>query len=163
MRFPKSMNNFISGLLLGFLIYWFIFFFIVAVKNFETEREAIIYFILGGPPTWIIVGVIIIIQFISKLVKKVKYKALVINKSDNKIYYTNSNWDSDEMYEDSGIVWLFSTEAGKREFEEIKLKYAKYWNKKFLNTDTINIRYCPKIVWKRYSKYKIKNKELQEE
>lgn len=150
------MNNFISGLLLGFLIYWFIFFFIVAVKNFETEREAIIYFILGGPPTWVMVVAMIIIQFISKLVKKVKYKALVIDKSNDKIYYIDSKWDSEEKYENNEIVWLFSTEIGRKEFKEIELKYAKYWNKKFLNTDNINIRYCPKIVWKRYPKYKIK-------
>lgn len=149
------MNTFFAGLLFGFLIYWAILALLIPQINFDTENQMVVAFVLSGPILWSVIGVIVIVRFVQESIRKSKYKALIIDIKTDEIYYTDSNWDEKEDSYPYYISWLYETEKGQQVMNEITEKYSEYWNKKFLGFGKINIRYCPKIVWKQYKKYKL--------
>lgn len=86
----SRMEMFIYGLLAGMGVYWLICGVMLPFIEFESERNMVLYGIFGGGIVWIMWLVMFIIRRCSNVIKKKRYKALVIDEDSKEIYYADS-------------------------------------------------------------------------
>lgn len=145
---------FYYGLLAGMGIYWILCAVLSFFIEFDSDKNMVLYGIFGGPIIWIILFITSIVKGGIKVVKKIRYKALVINTDTKEIFYANDNWE--KYCHDDRIVSLRQDDYGQEVYKKLNEEYRKKTNSKSKSKYLFWSYACPKSVWKKYPKLPIK-------
>lgn len=136
---------FLKGFILGIII--MSIFTLISIIMIDNGKENIAL-IFAGSAMWIWLLIIQIAKKLKKTIKGSKYKSLIICP-DGQIRY-RSCFNTDEFIEThDGYSFAHFSEYSLNENWKIE-----DWDSKYICCGIGNVRYAPRVVWKRYERIK---------